>query len=390
MVAKKVPLLFAALVSALTAFALSACSSGTAEPIRGPAVALQDDHLALPQEAPEPRIELLAGTGVKVTRFDILWQDVAPTRPQNGADPADPAYDFSHIDRVVKGLQKFGITPIVSVFSAPVWATGGRSDGDRLPEYNSRLPDPAAFGEFMEALSRRYGGRYPGADGKPLPRVRYWELWNEPNLSIFLSPQLDNHGNMVSPAGYARLVRSAYPRVKRGGGPGTVVLVGASGPTSSTYKRNHASAISAADWLEELRRLDVPLDAYSQHIYPSAAPAAQTDLKPSWSTVGDFLAALDRWRPGLDLYITEAGYTTQSTDARPYSFVSEDRQARYLRDIFALPQVKDPRVRVIVWFNMQDNLQWTAGLLRFNGSRKPSYEAFRDVATRPGQRPLTE
>jgi hypothetical protein len=329
-------------------------------------------------------VDLLAATGAKATRVDVLWQYVAPTRPQHGADPADPAYDFDHLDRVITALHRRRITPIVSVYSAPVWATGGRDDDDRVSVYNSRVPDPAAYGEFMEALTRRYGGRYPGTAGRPLPRVRYWEIWNEPNLRIFLSPQLDGQGRIVSAAAYARLVRAAYPRIKRGGGKGTVVLVGASGPTTST----RPSAVSAEAWLAELRRLDVPLDAYSQHVYPAAAPTVETDIKPSWSTVDDFLAELDRWRRGLDLYITEAGYTTQSTDVRPTSFVSETQQAAYLREIFGLPQVKDPRVRVIVWFNLQDNLQWTAGLLRLNGSRKPSYEAFREVAARPGQRSL--
>jgi Glycosyl hydrolases family 39 len=366
---------------------LSACTGDSAEPaaIPGPAVALQDDFLALPDKPPEARIALLAETGAKVARFDIVWQFVAPVEPVNPSDPADPAYKFDHVDAVVRGLKKRGIIPIVSVFNAPEWATGGRADEDVITAYNSRMPDAEAYGAFMEALSRRYSGKFDASDGARLPRVRHWEVWNEPNLNIFLSPQLDDEGHPVSPQNYASLVRAAYPRIKRGGGDDTVVIVGVAGPRGRTNK----SGVGVETWLRELRRMDVPLDAYSQHIYPAAAPTVETDVKPSWSTVDDLLAELEAWQPGLELYITEAGYTTQATPFRKTA-VSEEQQAEYLRQIFDLPQVQDPRVRAIVWFNMQDNPNWPAGLMREDESRKPSWDVFREVAKRPGQRSLDE
>jgi hypothetical protein len=45
-----------------------------------------------------------------------------------------------------------------------------------------------------------------------------------------------------------------------------------------------------------------------------------------------------------------------------------------------LPQVQTSRVEAIVWFNFQDNVNWPAGLLRADGSRKPSYDAFVQIA----------
>ena len=43
----------------------------------------------------------------------------------------------------------------------------------------------------MEALATRYSGSFrpPGAS-EPLPRARHFEIWNEPNLGAFLSPQV--------------------------------------------------------------------------------------------------------------------------------------------------------------------------------------------------------
>ena len=39
-------------------------------------------------------------------------------------------------------------------------------------------PNAREFGEFAKAIARRFGGGFDG-----LPRVRYWQVWNEPNLS---------------------------------------------------------------------------------------------------------------------------------------------------------------------------------------------------------------
>jgi hypothetical protein len=37
----------------------------------------------------------------------------------------------------------------------------------------------------------------------------------------------------------------------------------------------------------------------------------------------------------------------------------------------------------VVWFNLEDNENWPGGLLRANGSKKPSYNSFVQYARRP-------
>ncbi|MEW6581154.1 MAG: cellulase family glycosylhydrolase [Actinomycetota bacterium] len=370
-------------IAALAAFA-AACSSGEAAHTPGPAVAVQDDHLAVPDSDIESRLDMIAATGAKVTRVDLFWRDVAPAQPADAADPADPAYRFDRADAIMRGLAQRGITPIVAVFNTPEWAAGGL-DPDVVTAYNSLPPkDPGAYGDFMEAVSTRYSGSFEDASGRRLPRVRHWEIWNEPNLSLYLTPQIGPDGSYASARTYAELVRAAYPAVKRGGGAGTTVIVGAGGPRGRTGK----AAVGAFDWLAALRTANVPLDAYSQHIYPAAAPTVDTDAKPSWSSVDEILHELDTWKTGLPLFITEAGYTTKDTPFRS-SHVTEEQQAEYLGDIFRLPQLQDPRVRAVVWFNLQDNANWPAGLLREDGSEKPSYDVFRKAADNPQQRSLT-
>ena len=84
----------------------------------------------------------------------------------------------------------------------------------------------------------------------------------------------------------------------------------------------------------------------------------------------------------MKLYITEAGYTTASTDFRQVK-VSFAQQKLFLNQLFGLPDVKSPRVAAVVWFNLQDNKNWPGGLLTAAGTKKPAYNAFVTVAKRP-------
>jgi polysaccharide biosynthesis protein PslG len=333
----------------------------------GAVAAVQDDHLPVdPIDTIPARLDMIAATGVTTTRVDLFWKDIAPSRPTRPSDPADPAYDFARADLIMLGLAKRDITPIVSVYNAPRWATGGPPSAAAV---NPNSPDPEDFGQFMGTLAARYSGGFISPGGEKLPEVRHFEIWNEPNLSAFFSPQFEGD-QPVSLDTYAAMDRAAYPEIKKANAD-AVVIVGVGGPRSSTSE----TGFGATDWLKGLRERNIPLDAYSQHVYPAAPPLADTTVVPSWATIGRVLDELDAWKPGLPLYITEAGYTTATTPYRTEK-VTEEQQAEYLTEIYSLPQLRSDRVKAVVWFNLQDNVNWPAGLMREDLSRKPSYEAF--------------
>jgi hypothetical protein len=337
----------------------------------GAVAAVQDDHLTIePLEGLPGRLDLIADTGVTTTRVDLFWRDIAPSRPADPSDPADPAYDFARADLILRGLAERGITPIVSVYNTPDWAADQPAPPGTV--VSTQTPDPEAFGQFMGAVATRYSGEFASPGGDPLPEVRHYEIWNEPNLSGFLTPQFEGD-EPVSLDAYAAMATAAYPAIKAAN-PDARVIAGVGGPRGSTGR----TGIGAIDWLRGLRERGIPLDAYSQHIYPAAGPLEPTDALPSWSSVGRFLEELDGFTPGLPLYITEAGYTTAATPYRDTK-VTEEQQAEYLTQIYSLPQLRTDRVKTVVWFNLEDNVNWPAGLLREDGSRKPSYEPFLDV-----------
>lgn len=358
----------AALAVAGAALALTALPDRA----RGALAGLQDDRISVsPESEIEARADLLVRSRTRVTRVDLFWSEVAPTRPALPRDPADGAYRFGRWDRIASALAARGIRPIFAIYSSPAWAAGGhQAPAGRL--VNPWAPEPTAFGAFVEAVARRYSGRFRDpATGTLLPEVRHLELWNEPNLAGFL-----RRGSRVArPATYVHMVRAAYPAARRGN-PRAVVIVGAAGPRSSTGP----TGISAASFQRSLLRARVRMDAYSQHVYPAAGPLQPTKAIPAWRTLPVLLDALDCARPHTPFLVTEAGYTTARTPFRTVK-VTPALQAIFLRQIFAMPTVRR-RVALVVWFQLQDNSDWPGGLRRADGRAKPSWSAFTALARR--------
>ncbi len=355
------------------------CAVGVAEgAAAGRAVfGLQDDYLSSARvDEVGHRLDALEASGATVSRVDVLWRDVAPTPPARPEDPDDPAYDWSRIDAVVRGLEDRDIDALLTAYSTPPWATD--RDAPAGSAVNPGLPNVAAYARFMQALATRYGGRHvpPGATGR-LPEARVIEIWNEPNLERFLAPQW-NAGKAVARTRYIQMLRAAYPRIKRGNRR-AIVLAGAGGPRSSTSQ----TGIAAYEWLRGIAASGARFDAYSQHVYPAVGPAKGTRGFPAWRTLPFALRELDRHRAhrGKPLYVTEAGYTTLPTALRKVVF-SEAQQAAFLRGITRTPVLRSGRVPLVIWFNLQDNPDWPGGLWRGDGTRKLSWSRFGSVVRR--------
>jgi Glycosyl hydrolases family 39 len=344
----------------------------------GGIAAVQDDVLTIaPASQIQSRIDLVKSTNAKVSRFDILWSFVAPTQPTNPTDPADPAYNWSRIDQIMKGFKAANITPLVTVYSTPIWAVEGTNTAFSSA-YNPNAPRATYYADFMQALATRYNGFYPDAatPGAVLPRLRLIEIWNEPNLKNFF-----RFNSATSIPKYKQLIKQAYPAIKRGN-RNTVVIGGVGGPRSSTGNGN----VGARAWLNSLVQKNAPkFDAYSQHIYPSVGPKSKARAAaafPSWGSLPEIFETLDKKRKGMKLFITEAGYTTAGTSFRNVK-VTPSVQNLYLKQMFTLPDVQSPRVAAVVWFNLQDNINWPGGLMFESGVQKPAFATFARIAARP-------
>ena len=138
----------------------------------------------------------------------MTWADVAPTKPANAANPFDPAYNFDDLDEFVRNAQLRDTEVLITLWGTPKWANGNKGR-NYLP---TSMTD---FQNFAKAVASRYSGRTAG-----YPFVRFYGIWNESNLGLFLTPQFNSKGQIVSPAAYAKLAAAGYAGIKAGNSEG--------------------------------------------------------------------------------------------------------------------------------------------------------------------------
>ena len=229
------PRLVLTLIAAL--LALAPAHAGAAHPLRTGMV----DAGPFNQPANIPgAFDLARAAGTNTIRLYTIWRRHAPTTKPQGFDPgnpADPAYDWSLLDLQVRTAKAEGLEPVLSIEGAPDWAAG--SGG--LP--GTVRPSPSEFALFARAAARRYSGSFGG-----LPRVRYWQAWNEPNYFRHLAPQYDTpvsepvrpSSRLLSPDIYRRLV-NAFADAVHGVRASNVVIAGGLTPFGNENAGTHVA-----------------------------------------------------------------------------------------------------------------------------------------------------
>jgi hypothetical protein len=156
-----------------------------------------------------------ADRGSELALTVIAWSSVAPADRGPGfdpTDPADPRYDWGTIDGFVVDAEARGLEPILTVTSAPRWAEGGNRPSGADP--GTWKPRAKELRKFAVALASRYSGSFvPPGGGGPLPRVRDYQAWTEPNLPNHLSPQWQGK-RAASPSIYRKLLNGFFAGVK--------------------------------------------------------------------------------------------------------------------------------------------------------------------------------
>lgn len=127
-------------------------------------------------------LDLMVATGAKTVRTVIPWSIVEQTKG---------TLNWSQVDTVVNAAVARSISVLGIIAFTPDWA--------RAPGTATMIGKPASaadFGAFAKKAATRYSGK-----------ISAYEIWNEPNSSLFYSPGPD-------PAGYTALLKAAYPAIK--------------------------------------------------------------------------------------------------------------------------------------------------------------------------------
>ena len=275
----------------------------------------------------------VAGTGAKFASNRLDWRLIAPEERPPSWDPTDPghpSYDWTATDRWVAAMKQSGLVPVLKLFNAPDWAQRC-SRPTNIPTFPGAVcdPDPSDTAAFAKAAAARYSGRFRG-----LPRVKYWQILNEPNLPLFFNPVRGANGNPLSPGLYRDILRSTYPSIKSAH-PGNVVIGAGLAPDGEP-----PYSMAPLDFARRLFCLNrknrptkssrncrggVKLDVFAMHPYTSGGPTHEAVGRDNvqLGNLGDLkslLRAADRARRidgrfrTTPLWITEMAWDSRPPD----------------------------------------------------------------------------
>lgn len=221
--------------------------------------------------------------GARFVHRWIVWQDVAPRiEPAiwNPRDPFDPNYRWGTIDRWVRGADDQGLTPLLQFYSAPQWAQRCEVPEQFKSTRPACNPDPDKLADFITAAVSRYSGRFPG-----LPRVRYWQPQNEPNLSFFFLPQFGAKGHPISPGIYRDLLNRSYDAIKAVNRSNIVLAAGLApigrpgvtvGPMEFTRRLLCMTGRKNPKPIPRRCRNGVKFDVFDMHPYTTGGPTRKS------------------------------------------------------------------------------------------------------------------
>lgn len=299
-------------------------------------------------------------TGSKFTRVIIFWSHtVSSTEPTDWdpTDPGDPNYNWASPDLQISAAAEAGLTPLVQIFAAPKWAERCQSPG----EPGICNPDPEAFAQFAEAAAKRYSGSFAG-----LPRVQYWQPWNEPNLHIFFKPQRVG-AQRPSPGLYRELVNRFAAVVKKQN-PKNLVVGGGLAPLGGE------NSIGPLDFTRRLlcmkgRKKPVPtpgcnhktrFDIWSVNPYTTGGPT-KSAISPDDVQLGDVgemrklisaarkAGKIEAARAGIPLWVTEFSWDSKPPDPKGLPMAIHSRWTSE-----AMFRAWQAGVNTFFWFSLRD------------------------------------
>ncbi|HLJ69579.1 MAG TPA: hypothetical protein VKX16_19660 [Chloroflexota bacterium] len=274
---------------------------------------------------------LAAAAGARVNRWEFRWDRI---------EPSAGIWSFAADDAAVAASQAAGIGVEGILIGTPGWAVArGQKPGNGVPKGLYRpVADPRnLWATYVRQTVLHYRGL-----------VRWWEVWNEPDLSFFWSG---------TPAEYSRLLGVAERVIRSLDPTAHVVLAGMVVPdlafVSSVLSRVAASPTGPA------------FDIAAWHAYGDAAQVYTNLLRFRALLNADGLGSKQIW-------VTEDGFPASNPNGEP-------RQAAYVLQtiVYALAAGAS---RILVYRASDDPSGKEWGLLSASGAPRMGYVAFQIAA----------
>jgi hypothetical protein len=382
-------LIFAAILGLVAVGAVARPSVAHATVARG--IADPFFEYMLTPDAQKPGIhEIAHDLGAGYIRFFVSWASAEPSGPSIG-NPTYMAQVASAVDIArynnLKVILTFNEVPEWASDSA-LWKYSGASGS--TPKYSPNEAMSAAhladFQNFCQTIAAQFQGEVWG-----------YEVWNEPNLALFLSPQLyPGHPHFSSDL-YVEMLKSCRAGIYAGTSlPHPYIIAGGTDPrgynnAGSTAPQTFALRVAAA-------HVTGLFDYYSHHPYmPGASPrlwpeAAPRD--PKTTVTLENLGTLLKIFPTKNFLLTEYGVHTAASKTFSYEHVDQPTQADYLRRAYAYV-ARYKQVKLLMWYLLKDYKPAIAvdgfytGLDTASGAHKRAWYVFAGGTTLTIQTPTS-
>ena len=286
-------------------------------------------------------IALMREAGVRWAREEISWDRVQLERGRPYRWDGDESGMYNY-DRAIELQRKAGINVLGLLAYNPAWF---KSKNPVLDEW---IGD---WGDYVYNTVARYG--------RERKQIRYWEVWNEPNLRAFGY----EHG-LYTIRDYARLLIFSHAAIKAADPEAVIVLGGLADvwgplPTTEDY--------DSLDYLRMIHAAGVwgTFDILGWHPYRPAAPEVALHRHGPTMTFSEELQTLDEMLAEFGpkpIWLTEIGWSAFNG----IFGVTEDEQAAYLQRMYA-QALAHPSVQKIFWYDLRND---TAPLAPYD---RPAY-----------------
>ncbi len=280
-------------------------------------------NVFLEQEAEPAKRErvvaLAAAAGYHWLRQEFPWEDIEIHGKGDFEDRRHEPYRsaWGKYDAIVDLAEQYDLELIVRLSNPPAWS---RAQGNDVGAYAP--PDNVQdFADFVTAVVSRYRGR-----------VRYYQLWNEPNIY----PEWGNYP--ILPEAYVELLR-AGAEAARAADPDAVIIAGALAATINLQPAAAPPANSLSDLLFLQRMYDAGAAPYFDIMavqgYGLWSGPTDTRLHPRVLNISHHLFIRDLMVKNGDankpIWISEMNWNAapEGVEAR-YGRVTPAQQARYL------------------------------------------------------------
>jgi hypothetical protein len=418
-------------VAVAFAFATAARASTTQMTI------FQDDLHVLSD--PTDALNTFRSLGATDVKIFLGWASISPSpnsrRRPSGFNASNPssyrAANWAPYDAAVRAAAARGMgVDFLLTGPAPLWATGVAPRGTAA--HNPHVYEPSAqlFGQFVQAAGRRYNGSFtPAGASSPLPRVKFWSIWDEPNYGYQLAPQAVK-GVEVAPYLYRGLLDSAWSALRATGHGHDTILIGETAPrganvpgvangtvplrflralycVGSNYQQLRGSAAAArkcpttAAASRQFRATNPALfgaSGFAAHLYTSGQVGRPNLPSPSFEPDYAGLVDLPKIARTLDrlnaaygshtkfpIYNTEFGFQTNPPRSQCGCVFLSPATAGYYLNWSEYLEWTNPRVRSDAQYLLYDaggpvghpnESVFSSGLVFLNGTAKADYAAF--------------